>query len=102
MKNRRWVQCDAEILVPRRREDVLEEELDNETILFDPSSGQIHRLNETATIVWSFCEGDTTTRQIAGQMTQAYEVEFETALDYVEQLIAWLAQSELLKLRATS
>jgi len=102
MMDRTWVQCDAEILAPPRREDVVEETLDNETVLFDPVSAQIHRLNETATIVWDSCDGDRTTRQIAEKMTQAYEVEFEEALDYVEQLVAWLAQSSLLELRAAS
>ena len=100
MNSRAWVQCDAEILAPPRRPDVVEETLDNETVLFDPVNAQIHRLNETATIVWNLCDGDTTTRQIAEKMTQAYDVEYGNALDYVEQLVAWLAQSSLVELRA--
>lgn len=100
MKIPQWVQRDAVIPVPPRGEGVLVERLDDEAILVNPVSGKIHRLNETAAAVWNLCDGQTTTRQSAEHLTQVYDVGFEEALDYVEQLIAWLAQSDLLEMRA--
>ncbi|MFQ5810909.1 MAG: PqqD family protein [Armatimonadota bacterium] len=87
---------DATIVPPPRRNDVIEEELDGEAVLFDPRSGNTYRLNQTAFAVWRQCNGLASTREIAEQLTQAYEVELEAALDHVEQLVALFGQSKLL------
>ena len=97
MRTRHW-STDATIVSPPRRTDVVEEELDGEVILFDPRSGNTYRMNQTALAVWRSCNGRTTTREIAAQFTQKYEVEFETAHDDVEQLVAFFGQSGLLNL----
>lgn len=88
----------ANILVPCRCHGVQEHELDGEGILVDPRSGQVHRLNETAMDVWRSCDGQRTTRQIATQMTDVYEIDFEDALDHVDQLVARFAELNLLEL----
>jgi hypothetical protein len=95
-----WASCDAVVRVPRRRTDVLAERLDDEGILVDPDSGQIHRLNETSLAVWNACDGSAWTREVARGMTEQYEVSFEDALDYVEQLLAWMAESNLVELES--
>jgi len=87
---------EATIVPPPRRTDIVEEELDGEVVLFDLRSGSTYQLNETALAVWRNCDGHVSTREIAEQLAQAYEVEFETALDHVEQLVALLGQSALL------
>ena len=84
------------IVPPHPRDDVLEEELDGELILFDPRSGNTYRLNETAVAVWRECNGVATTRDIATQLVQTYEVDLATALDHVEQTAVRLIQSKLL------
>ncbi len=98
MTTSRWVQCDAVIPIPRHRPGVAEEWIGNEVILVHLPSGRIHRLNETAAAVWDGCDGTSTTREMAEWMTRVYELDFEQALDYVEQLVAWLAQSDTLEL----
>ena len=97
MHTRHWT-TDATIRPPPRREDILAEELDGELVLFDPQSGDTYRLNQTAATVWQRCDGQATTRAIAEQLTQAYDVELEAALDDVEQLVTRFAQSRLLDL----
>jgi PqqD family protein of HPr-rel-A system len=87
---------EAKIVPPPRRTDIVEEELDGEVLLFDPQSGDTHRLNQTAFAVWQKCNGLTTTEEIAAELTCGYEVEFETALDHVEELVGLFAQSRLL------
>jgi hypothetical protein len=101
MRTRNWT-TDATILAPPRRADVVEEELDGEVLLFDPRGGNTYRLNQTALAVWRRCDGRTTTEEIAEQFTQAYEVEFETAHDDVEQLVAFFGQAGLLELAGES
>lgn len=98
MRGSQWTLRDAKIVAPRSRHDIMEERLDHEAILVDPRSGHVHRLNETAMGVWHSCDGQRTTRQIAKQMTDIYDVEFEDALDHVDQLVARFAELNLLKL----
>ncbi len=91
-----WTSREAAIPAPPRRRDLLVEDLDGQAILADPRSGRLHRLNETALAVWRACDGDTTMRAIAMQLTETYDVDCDTALDYVEQLVARFAEAELL------
>ncbi len=94
---RRWTQRDAHIVVPPRRNDVVAEALDGQIILSDPDDGATHRLNASATAVWQHCDGRTTTRQIAETITKEYDVDFDTALDHVEQVLVLLAELRMLE-----
>ncbi len=84
-------------LIPRRRDDLVLDELDAEASVFDPRSGNTYHLNQTAHIVWMRCDGFTTPRQIAREMTKTYEVTSQIALDHVEQLVSMFAASGLLE-----
>jgi hypothetical protein len=45
--------------------------------------------------VWKRCDGRATTLEIADALTAEYDVDFDTALDDVEQLVAFFAQNRL-------
>ncbi len=90
-----WTARLAAIVAPRRRTDLVEEGLNNEAILSDPCTGHIHWLNKTAVAVWHLCDGEATTRQIAGRMAEAWDVDTEDALDYVDQLVARFAEMQI-------
>jgi hypothetical protein len=47
--------ADKEILT--KKDGIIEQELDNEMILSNPDSGDIHILNETAKLVWVLIDG---------------------------------------------
>ncbi len=98
MSNAHWT-TQAVIVAPAPRRDVVEQELDAEVLLFDPLNGSTYRLNQTALAVWRACDGRMTTRDIAGRQTDVFDVDFATALDHVEQLVAMFAESELLESR---
>ena len=85
-------------LPPARRNDLVVEILDGEAIFYDPVTGQTHRLSQSALDVWQQCDGRRTTQALAHRQTEICDVEFETALDHVEQLVALFAESELLGL----
>jgi len=97
-----WTARNAAIVMPRRRRDVVEEELDGEVILCVPRTGSLHRLNETAVEVWRRCDGRATTREVAAYLTEAFDVDFDTALDHVEELVIVLAESNLVDVRGGS
>lgn len=92
---RHWM-SEGSLVPPPRRQDVIEEPLDGEAVLFDPSNGSIHRLNQTALEVWRRCDGRATVEEIAQRQTELNDVEYDTALDFVEQVLALLVESKLL------
>lgn len=71
------------------------EELDGEVLFTDPANGHTYHLNHTAFAVWKRCDGRMTTRQIAAVLTTEYEVDFDTALDDIEQLVVFFARNGL-------
>lgn len=62
---------------PRVREDVVFRRVAEDWILFDPASQQIHVLNLTAALVWSFCTGDADVAAIEGQVREAFGIALE-------------------------
>lgn len=84
-------------VIPLRRATVVQNVLDLEAVLFDPANGATHRLNETALAVWNQCNGTTSTQQMADRLCDDFDVDPETALQHVEQLIVVFAEVGLLE-----
>jgi len=82
-------------LVPCRAEYVRVYSFEGEAVLFDARTGHSHHLNETAFAVWQSCDGSSTVAHIAQRLTERFDVDLETALDHVEQVLAVLADAEL-------
>ena len=96
MQQQHWTTSSA-IVVPPRRSDVCERNVDGEALLYDPCNGNLCRLNETALVVWRACDGQASAHDIARQLVDSFEVEFDTALDHVDQLVAMFAKTDLLE-----
>ena len=90
-----WTSREAEIIAPLRRDDVAVAEIDGEVVFADPDNGHTYHLNETAFAVWKRCNGRATTFQIAVALTAEYDVDFDRALDDVEQLVVFFARNAL-------
>lgn len=90
-----WTSCLCEIAVPVARDDVRQEVIDGQAILFDPSTSQTLRLNETALLVWQSCDGRSTLNEVATLLTHCYDVDLQTAQDHTEQLVACFASRNL-------
>lgn len=86
------------VALPLRKANVVDNDLDREAVLFNPATGATHRLNETARVVWRQCNGQTAARQIAERLSEDYDVDPETALQHVEQLIVVFAEAGLLEM----
>jgi hypothetical protein len=98
MTSPHWTARDADLVAPARRDDVLVEELDGEVVFSDPRTTRAFHLNGTAYFVWQRCDGRATTRQIARDLTEAYDVDMDRALDDVEQLVVFFALNGLTRL----
>lgn len=71
-----------------RKERLVIKELANETLVYDEINHKAHCLNETAALVWKFCDGRTT----IPRMTRRLEKEMSVSMP--EQTV-WLAIKQL-------
>lgn len=83
---------------PRARSDVLFRQLDDEWVVFDPSTGRLHALNLTAALVWSQCTGEQTVAEIAQAVGDSFEAAGDRAavLQDVTRAIRQFATEALL------
>jgi hypothetical protein len=58
---------------PAAREDVVFRQLDDEWVLYDPSTNKLHVLNLTAALVWTHLNGKTASPEIAKAIQGAFE-----------------------------
>ena len=49
---------------PRVRDDLVFRQLDEEWVVYDPASEQLHVLNASAAVVWLCCTGESTLSEI--------------------------------------
>jgi hypothetical protein len=57
---------------PMRRPDVEWNELDGETVLYDPKANMMHSLNASAAAVWAACDGMVAADEIVRAMEADY------------------------------
>ncbi len=92
-----WTSRDATIVAQPRRRDVIIHKHEDEVVVSLPAEGTTFHLNTTAAFVWGQCDGRRTTRDIATALSDDYDVAFDDALNDVEELVVWLAESCLLE-----
>jgi hypothetical protein len=64
-------------------------------IIISPD-GQVHELNETATLVWKHAAGDKGFEEIADEMAAEYDVTLEEARADLAELLVALEHKQLL------
>ena len=101
MNANQWTTMQAHVTLPTVRRDIVVDELDSEATVYDPVNGSTYHFNETAYEVWKRCDGHSTNRQVATNLTDVYDVAFEMALDHVNQLVARFAHSGLFRVVPT-
>jgi len=68
---------------PTGRDDVILRQLDDEWVIYDPKSDDLHVLNQTAALVWLYCTGDNEFAGIVEALQPVFEGQVST-----EQLVA--------------
>ena len=78
--------------IPRaRREGLVIEELPDEVLVYDRERDKAHCLNQTAALVWGYCDGKTTVP------TMARHLERDLKTELVDETIVWYALNQLSK-----
>ncbi len=87
----------ATVTRPRARPDLTVVELDDEAIIYDAQAGQLHRLNSTGRMVFSLCDGRSTTHELAAELAEAYGLPHEEVETHVASLLANLQKAGLME-----
>jgi hypothetical protein len=59
---------------PQKRADLVIKELGDELMLYDEINEKIHVLNHTAYLIWSFCDGCHTVKDIEKEMNHKFSM----------------------------
>ena len=58
------------LMPPARTDELVVEELPDETLVYDLKRHKAHCLNRTSSLVWQHCDGQTTTAQVAEMLEE--------------------------------
>ena len=79
------------------RTDLAIENSDGELIVLDKDGGEVHQLNEAASLIWNGLSEGLGTDEIAVKLTSAFDVEHETAMSDVQATVAQFVELGLLE-----
>ncbi len=80
----------------RKMNHLIQHDMDDEVLVYDPVVDRTHRLNVSATRIWELCDGTRSLEDIARVLTEQFEVEFETALQDARAVLEQLKEEQLL------
>ena len=84
---------------PRRKEGIVERELDEALLLYDPENDQLVRLNGTSAAIWDLCDGGATVEAIGCELARAFPGHPPSSIhDDVCAAVRHLARNSLLSL----
>jgi hypothetical protein len=81
---------------PKKRDNLLYRELDGEGIIYDQENSMVHTLNPTATLIWNYCDGKQSTKDIAKKLIKKYDTSLDNALKDIEKTLKNLKNLKLL------
>ena len=87
----------AALLKPKVRDGLEVVELDGEAVVYDEDSGNLHHLNQTATLVFSLCDGTATVPELAADLSQAFGMPADQIEQQVRSLLRKFRRMELLE-----
>jgi pyrroloquinoline quinone biosynthesis protein D len=64
--------------------------MDDEVVILNRETGEVHRLNHTASYIWDLCDGTHTAQQIAEQLASAFDEPVAQVSDDIQQALTSL------------
>lgn len=81
---------------PKQRPGLMSRSVDDEVVILNRETGQVHRLNLTASHIWELCDGTNTPDQIATQLGAAFSQPTDQVVDDVVAALINLRNLDLL------
>lgn len=82
---------------PKRKENLVLEEIDEELLVADFSDAQLHVLNPTAAAIWEMCDGEHTIEQIADSLAEYFHLPAEEVRRDVAKVLAEFQEKGLVE-----
>ncbi len=60
---------------PKKRGDIINEIVEDETVIYDPKNHNVHHLNPVAGVIWDLCDGSHTAKEIADEIVNVLEAD---------------------------
>lgn len=77
----------APTFIPRRREGLMELDLDDGLILYDPQTSLVHHLNPSAAVVWQGVRGGRPVGALVREIAEVHGLDAEEAGEQIRGLI---------------
>lgn len=84
---------------PARKDDVWVRDVKQERAIFDPSSGALHFLNETALAIWQLCDGETLPEEMIGAICEISGLHRDLVAEDVARILTEFDRAELIEWR---
>jgi pyrroloquinoline quinone biosynthesis protein D len=81
---------------PRRREGVLAQEAQGQTVLLRVHDGSYYAIDEVGAAIWELCDGERTLAAVVTALCQQFEAPEETVAADVLEFVADLRREQLL------
>jgi len=88
------------LVKPKRRSDLAVVQVDGEAVIYDDRSGNIHRLNPTATLVFECCDGQSTIPEVAADFAAVYGAPIGQMEQQIRSVIRRFRLRDLLERRS--
>ena len=78
---------------------MIEYEVDDDIVLYDPRTDAVNILNETAAAVWWLCDGSRSRDEIVAEIARLYQADLEEVADDVDVVLADLTRIKAIEQR---
>jgi hypothetical protein len=84
---------------PLRNSDVWVRQTKEENAIYDPTSGSVHLLNETAQAIWDLCDGETTVDEMVTAIVELCGMHRDIVIEDVDRILTDFGTAGLLTWR---
>jgi PqqD family protein of HPr-rel-A system len=82
--------------LPLRRDDLYLRQSQGENAVFDPVTGTVHLLNETAWAIWDLCDGETSPDEMIDAICEISQMHRDVVAEDVRRVLADFDKAGLL------
>ena len=84
---------------PLRNPEVWLRQAKAENAIYDPSTGSVHLLNETARAIWDLCDGETTVEEMVTAIVELCGMHRDIVIEDVDRILTEFGAAGLLTWR---
>jgi hypothetical protein len=84
---------------PLRSPEVWVRQARGENAIYDPATGSVHLLNETAQAIWDLCDGDTTVAEMVDAICTLTAMHRDIVVEDVDRILTEFGAAGLLTWR---